>query len=232
VVVYRLLTAGSVEIEMMEKQISKKKLERLTIHGGDYRVAGRRAGGQLTLNRLRRLLDDDVKNLSRMSVATSLLPIPSSTKREATSTGPPAADDDCETRQSASGKKGSGKRISRAHSAANMSLPQTPATPTTPTTPSRLPKTLGGADGDIAEEENAQDENDYAKDISDQELEMIMNRSLLFPNFGMSQPLSVSKEDSFTEDRAGDACLVPCEGNMYDIARDGGEQSGVLLALR
>ena len=33
VVVYRLLTAGTVEIEMMEKQISKKKLERLTIHG-------------------------------------------------------------------------------------------------------------------------------------------------------------------------------------------------------
>jgi SNF2 family DNA or RNA helicase len=40
VVVYRLLTAGSVEIEMMEKQISKKKLERLTIHGGDFRRAG------------------------------------------------------------------------------------------------------------------------------------------------------------------------------------------------
>jgi hypothetical protein len=26
-----------VEIDMMKKQISKKKLERLTIHGGDYR---------------------------------------------------------------------------------------------------------------------------------------------------------------------------------------------------
>jgi hypothetical protein len=30
-----------VEIGMMEKQISKKKLERLTIHGGDFRRAGR-----------------------------------------------------------------------------------------------------------------------------------------------------------------------------------------------
>jgi hypothetical protein len=37
VVTYRLLTSGSVEIDMMKKQISKKKLERLTIHGGDYR---------------------------------------------------------------------------------------------------------------------------------------------------------------------------------------------------
>lgn len=36
-VTYRLLTSGSVEIDMMKKQISKKKLERLTIHGGDYR---------------------------------------------------------------------------------------------------------------------------------------------------------------------------------------------------
>ena len=64
---YRLLTVGSVEIEMMEKQISKKKLERLTIHGGDYRRAGERSGAQLTISRLRELLDDDVKNLKRMT---------------------------------------------------------------------------------------------------------------------------------------------------------------------
>lgn len=67
---YRLLTVGSVEIEMMEKQISKKKLERLTIHGGDYRRAGERSGAQLTISRLRELLDDDVKNLSRMTGTT------------------------------------------------------------------------------------------------------------------------------------------------------------------
>lgn len=42
VVTYRLLTAGSVEIDMMRKQISKKKLERLTVIGGDYRRAGER----------------------------------------------------------------------------------------------------------------------------------------------------------------------------------------------
>ena len=66
VLVYRLLTVGSVEIEMMEKQISKKKLERLTIHGGDYRKAGARSSAQLTINKLRELLDDDVKNLKRM----------------------------------------------------------------------------------------------------------------------------------------------------------------------
>merc|ERR1711937_86269 len=35
VVVYRLLTTGSVEISMMEKQISKKKLERMAVTGGD-----------------------------------------------------------------------------------------------------------------------------------------------------------------------------------------------------
>ena len=66
VLVYRLLTVGSVEIEMMEKQISKKKLERLTIHGGDYRKAGERSSAQLTIKKLRELLDDDVKNLKRM----------------------------------------------------------------------------------------------------------------------------------------------------------------------
>ena len=44
--VYRLLTVGSVEIEMMEAQISKKKLERLSITGGDFRKAGRRSRGE------------------------------------------------------------------------------------------------------------------------------------------------------------------------------------------
>ena len=39
VAVYRLLTVNSVDIEMMEKQVSKKKLERMTIAGGDSRSA-------------------------------------------------------------------------------------------------------------------------------------------------------------------------------------------------
>lgn len=34
VVVYRLLTTGSVEIDVMKRQVSKKKLERLAIQGG------------------------------------------------------------------------------------------------------------------------------------------------------------------------------------------------------
>jgi ATP-dependent DNA helicase len=67
VLVYRLLTVGSVEIEMLEKQISKKKLERLSIVGGDYRKAGRRSRGQMTVDDLRALLRDDVNNLQRMS---------------------------------------------------------------------------------------------------------------------------------------------------------------------
>lgn len=66
VVVYRLLTSGSVEIDMMKKQISKKKLERLTIHGGDYRKAGQRLGQTVTLSHLRDLLADDVQNIDRM----------------------------------------------------------------------------------------------------------------------------------------------------------------------
>ena len=65
VMTYRLLTAGTVEIEMMEKQISKKKLERLTIHGGDFRQAGERSGCDMTLSKLRELLEDDVKNMGR-----------------------------------------------------------------------------------------------------------------------------------------------------------------------
>ena len=67
VAVYRLLTVGSVEIEMMEKQISKRKLERLSITGGDYRKAGRRSRGEITVDNLRELLRDDVHNLQRMS---------------------------------------------------------------------------------------------------------------------------------------------------------------------
>ena len=67
VVVYRLLTAGSVEIDMLEKQISKKKLERMTIHGGDFAKAGYRAEGNLTVSKLRSLLEDDVANLSRVA---------------------------------------------------------------------------------------------------------------------------------------------------------------------
>jgi ATP-dependent DNA helicase len=66
VLVYRFLTAGTVEIEMMQKQISKKKLDRMTMHGGDFRQAGKRAGSQLTLPYLRQLLEDDVQNLDRM----------------------------------------------------------------------------------------------------------------------------------------------------------------------
>ncbi len=64
VVVYRLLTVGSIEIEMMKKQLSKKKLERLTIHGGDFRKAGKRRSS-VTIEELRRLLEDDVKNIDR-----------------------------------------------------------------------------------------------------------------------------------------------------------------------
>mmetsp|Transcript_3344 Transcript_3344/g.4278 ORF Transcript_3344/g.4278 Transcript_3344/m.4278 type:complete len:788 (+) Transcript_3344:91-2454(+) len=63
VAVYRLLTTGSVDIEMMEKQISKKKLERMTIAGGDFRKAGSRSRGAFNAKDLGGLLEDDIKDL-------------------------------------------------------------------------------------------------------------------------------------------------------------------------
>jgi hypothetical protein len=64
VAVYRLLTVNSVDIEMMEKQISKKKLERMTIAGGDFRRAGRRShGDQIAVEQLSSLLESDIKDL-------------------------------------------------------------------------------------------------------------------------------------------------------------------------
>ena len=58
---------------MMEKQISKKKLERLAIQGGGFHSGGAHDGegntskNTLTLAKLRKLLEDDVKNLGRMA---------------------------------------------------------------------------------------------------------------------------------------------------------------------
>ncbi|KAG5190171.1 P-loop containing nucleoside triphosphate hydrolase protein [Tribonema minus] len=69
VVVYRLLTMASVEIEMMEKQMSKKKLERMAIAGGDFRKVGRRSRGALTPQALRRLLADEIANLRQRAEA-------------------------------------------------------------------------------------------------------------------------------------------------------------------
>jgi len=62
VAVYRLLTHGSVEIDMMEKQISKKKLERMAIQGGNFAKPGqRREASSFTVETLKSLLQDDVK---------------------------------------------------------------------------------------------------------------------------------------------------------------------------
>jgi ATP-dependent DNA helicase len=64
VAVYRLLTVNSVDIEMMEKQVSKKKLERMTIVGGDFRKAGSRSRGEINPEQLSSLLQSDIKDLS------------------------------------------------------------------------------------------------------------------------------------------------------------------------
>ena len=63
VAVYRLLTVNSVDIEMMEKQVSKKKLERMTIVGGDFRKAGRRSRGDINAEALSNLLKNDIQDL-------------------------------------------------------------------------------------------------------------------------------------------------------------------------
>jgi ATP-dependent DNA helicase len=63
VAVYRLLTCNSVDIEMMEKQISKKKLDRMTIAGGDFRKAGKRSQGDITFEKLQSLLQSDIKDM-------------------------------------------------------------------------------------------------------------------------------------------------------------------------
>ena len=49
---------------MMEKQVSKKKLERMTIAGGDFRKAGRRSRGDIDANALSGLLKSDIKDLN------------------------------------------------------------------------------------------------------------------------------------------------------------------------
>lgn len=63
VAVYRLLTCNSVDIEMMEKQVSKKKLERMTIAAGDFRKAGSRSMGEMTFEKLQGLLKSDIQDL-------------------------------------------------------------------------------------------------------------------------------------------------------------------------
>jgi len=52
---------------MMEKQVSKKKLERMTIAGGDFRKAGRRSQGEMTFDKLQNLLQSDIQDLQGRS---------------------------------------------------------------------------------------------------------------------------------------------------------------------
>lgn len=75
VAVYRLLTVNSVDIEMMEKQMSKKKLERMAIVGGDFRKAGSRSRGEFKTDQLNELLDDDVKDLANKGMDADTIKI-------------------------------------------------------------------------------------------------------------------------------------------------------------
>ena len=57
---------------MNNDKCSKRKLDRMTIRGGDFGKAGKRGGSEFTLDRLKDLLEDDVKNLARMAVDPKL----------------------------------------------------------------------------------------------------------------------------------------------------------------
>lgn len=48
---------------MMEKQVSKKKLERMTIAAGDFRKAGIRSMGEMSVDKLQGLLKSDIQDL-------------------------------------------------------------------------------------------------------------------------------------------------------------------------
>ena len=49
---------------MMEKQISKKKLERMTIAAGDFRKAGKRSQGDMTFEKLQSFLASDIQDVA------------------------------------------------------------------------------------------------------------------------------------------------------------------------
>ena len=50
-------------------QISKKKLERVTVQGGDFGMAGQRTSGEMTVSHLRKLLEDDVEDLAKRALS-------------------------------------------------------------------------------------------------------------------------------------------------------------------
>jgi ATP-dependent DNA helicase len=70
VLVYRFLTIGSVEIDMMEKQMSKKKLERMAISGGNFAKPGQqRTASSFTIDTLKALLANDVSEIEKRADA-------------------------------------------------------------------------------------------------------------------------------------------------------------------
>eukprot|EP00548_Thalassiothrix_antarctica_P008923 CAMPEP_0194133680 /NCGR_PEP_ID=MMETSP0152-20130528/3745_1 /TAXON_ID=1049557 /ORGANISM="Thalassiothrix antarctica, Strain L6-D1" /LENGTH=776 /DNA_ID=CAMNT_0038829025 /DNA_START=397 /DNA_END=2727 /DNA_ORIENTATION=- len=73
VAVYRLLSVGSVDIEMMEKALSKKKLERMAIAGGSFKKPGKTDHQQMSFQRLADLLKDDIEDLQNKSAETTMI---------------------------------------------------------------------------------------------------------------------------------------------------------------
>jgi superfamily II DNA/RNA helicase len=228
VIVYRLLTAGSIEIEVMEKQISKKKLERLTIHGGDFRRAGHRLGSQLTLSNLRKLLDDDVKNLKRMirnpSNAKTLtsyfnnFQIENNDQSEGnTSTATLSTLDDGSSAScdiSPSDRPSPGSQKSRRGSKKSSCRSSSSSV-----------NNEESADGPVS--------TISFDEITDRELDIIMNREKIFSAFEVvkNEVAPLDAEGMSSKRPCSDVETIPIEGEMYDIITSTESQSGVLMAL-
>jgi hypothetical protein len=193
VVVYRLLTMGTVEIDMMKKQISKKKLERLTIHSGDFRKAGKKRVA-VSIDELRRLLEDDVKNIHR---------------RESSSVG--------------------GEVIIKNE---RTSIPSVPST-------ASLASTVFSSDS--LDDSSSAVTAVLQKEISEEELELVLDRFLMFskvdthlknsstsvtsPSAPSSSASKKGKKGSATKSSSSSRSAAqnefPIEGDMYDVVNMG-----------
>ena len=69
---YLLSSLLSVSSCACRHQISKKKLERVTVQGGDFGKAGQRTNGEITVSGLRKLLEDDVEDLAKRALSAEV----------------------------------------------------------------------------------------------------------------------------------------------------------------
>ena len=217
VVTYRLLTSGSVEIDMMKRQISKKKLERLTMQGGDYRKAGRREGQQqVTLTELKALLEDDVKNLDKReklgygiggSTGETRAASSSSSNRRGRRNGTTtsSAAEVIEIEDADADADHASSPLKRGKAASSSGRLSSPAA-------SAVDEDKAGRDHD----HHHKGEDWIQRDISDAELDMIMNRDLLFPHSHLSNVNNKCKSVEEDTTKKGLTNTVSCASLSQD----------------